>query len=63
MSDPEPDVADTPAPDFLCPARKPYAPQEGERCSMLPHAEWMSHSWVPWSMAVSHDRRGRRALP
>ena len=57
------DVAATPAPDILCEARKPYPPQEGERCSMLPHAEWMSHSWVPWSTAVRNDSPGQPPIP
>ena len=35
-----------------CRARKDFPPQEGERCSMLPHADWMPHSWIPWGMAV-----------
>lgn len=44
-----------------CTARKPDAPQQGERCSMLPHASWMPHSWVPWSVAVKQQAENRRA--
>jgi hypothetical protein len=44
-----------------CTARKDFPPQEGERCSMLPHAEWMPHSWIPWSMALEMQKKNRAA--
>ena len=42
-----------------CEARKPDPPQQGERCVLLPHADWMPHSWVPWSVAIEMQRRDR----
>ena len=51
MSDPSPQ----------CEARKPYTPQQGERCSMLPHPDWMPHSWVPWTEAIRLQALNRPA--
>lgn len=50
------------APEALCRARKPDAPQQGERCSLLPHANWMPHSWVPWSLSIRWQQENRDAL-
>lgn len=42
-----------------CDARKPDPPQRGEQCALLKHADWMPHSWVPWSLAVRMQAENR----